>query len=133
MRQYCYTTHIVTIPLQSKSWNRTVTFDHCLVSLTASAGPRLATKGSAGTNALGPGGTLLVNIAGAFVLGLFAGTSGTAATIVGTAGLGALTTVSGILGESARLSRASPVLALGYVSLTITGATAAAYTGLTLV
>lgn len=79
---------------------------------------------------LGPGGTLLVNLGGAFALGLLASTSGAAATIVGTAGLGALTTVSGILPESARLSRASPLLALGYVSLTITGATAAAAVGL---
>lgn len=84
------------------------------------------------STALGPGGTLIINIAGAFVLGLLAATSGAAATIIGTAGLGALTTVSGILPESARLSRASPLLALGYVSLTITGATAAAYVGLTL-
>ena len=84
------------------------------------------------STALGPGGTLLVNIAGAFVLGLLADTSGAAATIVGTAGLGALTTVSGILPESARLARASPLLALGYVSLTITSAVAAAYVGLAL-
>lgn len=85
------------------------------------------------STALGPGGTLLVNISGAFALGLLASTSGAAATILGTAGLGALTTVSGILPESARLSRASPLLALGYVSLTITGATAAAAVGLALV
>ena len=84
------------------------------------------------STALGPGGTLIVNIAGAFVLGLLAATSSAAATIIGTAGLGALTTVSGVLPESARLSRASPLLALGYVSLTITGATAAAYVGLAL-
>jgi fluoride ion exporter CrcB/FEX len=81
---------------------------------------------------LGPGGTLIVNIAGAFVLGLLASASGAAATIVGTAGLGALTTVSGILPESARLMRASPLLALGYVSLTVSGATAAASAGLAL-
>lgn len=85
------------------------------------------------STALGPGGTLLINIAGAFAMGLLASTSGAAATIVGTAGLGALTTVSGIFPESARLMRASPLLALGYVSLTITGATAAATVGLRLV
>ena len=84
------------------------------------------------STALGPGGTLLVNIAGAFALGLLANTSGPAATMLGTAGLGALTTVSGLFPESARLARASPLLALGYVSLTITGATAAAYVGLAL-
>ena len=83
--------------------------------------------------ALGPGGTLLVNLAGAFALGLLASTSGAAATVVGTAGLGALTTVSGIFPETVRLGRASPLLALGYVSLTITGATATAYAGLSLV
>ncbi|WP_419930599.1 CrcB family protein [Candidatus Poriferisodalis sp.] len=82
--------------------------------------------------ALGPGGTLLINICGAFALGLLASTSGAAATILGTAGLGALTTVSGIFPESIRLSRASPLLALGYISLTITGATAAATAGLAL-
>ena len=84
------------------------------------------------STALGPGGTLLINICGAFALGLLASTSGAAATILGTAGLGALTTVSGIFPESIRLSRASPLLALGYISLTITGATAAATAGLAL-
>ncbi len=98
--------------------------------IAAAAGTLLRWRAS---TSLGPGGTLIVNIAGAFALGLLASTSGAAATIVGTAGLGALTTVSGILPESARLSRASPLLALGYVSLTITGATAAAYAGLSLV
>ena len=85
------------------------------------------------STALGPGGTLLINIAGAFAMGLLASTSGAAATIVGTAGLGALTTVSGIFPESARLMRARPLLALGYVSQTITGAIAAATVGLRLV
>lgn len=84
------------------------------------------------STALGPGGTLLINLCGAFALGLLADTSGAAATILGTAGLGALTTVSGIFPESVRLSKASPLLALGYVSLTITGATAAAAAGLAL-
>lgn len=85
------------------------------------------------STALGPGGTLLINISGAFALGLLASTSGAVVTVLGTAGLGALTTVSGIFPESVRLSRASPVLALGYISLTITGATAAAAIGLALV
>lgn len=85
------------------------------------------------STALGPGGTLLINVSGAFALGLIANASGGAATVLGTAGLGALTTVSGIFPESARLMRASPLLALGYVSLTITGATAAATVGLALV
>lgn len=98
-------------------------------SVAAAAGTLVRWRTS---TALGPGGTLIVNITGAFVLGLLAGTSGAAATIIGTAGLGALTTVSGILPESARLSRASPLLALGYVSLTVTGATAAAAAGLAL-
>ena len=84
------------------------------------------------STALGPGGTLLINLCGAFALGLLADTSGAAATIMGTAGLGALTTVSGVFPESVRLSKASPLLALGYVSLTITGATAAAAAGLAL-
>ena len=97
--------------------------------VAAAAGTLLRWRAS---TTLGPGGTLIVNIAGAFALGLLASTAGAAATIVGTAGLGALTTVSGILSESARLSRASPLLALGYVSLTITGATAAAFVGLSL-
>ncbi len=98
-------------------------------SVAAAAGTLVRWRVS---TALGPGGTLIINITGAFVLGLLAGTSGAAATIIGTAGLGALTTVSGILPESARLSRASPLLALGYVSLTVTGATAAAAAGLAL-
>lgn len=84
------------------------------------------------SSALGPGGTLLINIAGAFALGLLAGTADATVTIIGTAGLGALTTVSGLLPESVRLARASPLLALGYISLTITGATAAAAAGLAL-
>lgn len=98
-------------------------------SVAAAVGTVLRWRAS---TAFGPGGTLLINIAGTFALGLLANTSGPAATVVGTAGLGALTTVSGILPESARLARASPLLALGYVSLTITGATAAAYVGLAL-
>ncbi len=98
-------------------------------SVAAAAGTLVRWRVS---TALGPGGTLIVNIAGAFVLGLLSATSSAAATIIGTAGLGALTTVSGVLPESARLSRASPLLALGYVSLTITSATAAAYVGLAL-
>ena len=84
------------------------------------------------STALGPGGTLLINLSGAFILGLLASTGSAAMTIIGTAGLGALTTVSGIFPESARLSRASPLLALGYISLTITGTTAAAAVGLAL-
>ena len=84
------------------------------------------------STALGPGGTLLVNLAGAFMLGVLAGTGGAAMAIIGTAGLGALTTVSGIFPESVRLGRASGLLALGYISLTITGATAAAAAGLAL-
>ena len=84
------------------------------------------------STALGPGGTLLVNISGAFALGLLASTGDATMTIIGTAGLGALTTVSGIFPESVRLSRASPLLALGYISLTITSATAAAAAGLAL-
>lgn len=84
------------------------------------------------STALGPGGTLLVNLAGAFALGLLANTAGATATIVGTAGLGALTTVSRIIPESVRLARASSLLALGYISLTIIGATAAAAAGLAL-
>lgn len=98
--------------------------------LAAAIGTLLRWRAS---TALGPGGTLLINIAGAFALGVLANTSGAAATVVGTAGLGALTTVSGIFPESARLMRASPLLALGYVSLTIIGATAAATAGLALV
>ena len=94
--------------------------------LAAAAGTVLRWRAS---TALGPGGTLIVNIAGAFALGLLASASGAAAAIVGTAGLGALTTVSGIFPESARLMRASPLLALGYVSLTVSGATAAASAG----
>ncbi|WP_419907739.1 CrcB family protein [Candidatus Poriferisodalis sp.] len=85
------------------------------------------------STALGPGGTLLINIAGAFALGLLADTGDTTMTVIGTAGLGALTTVSGLLPELVRLTRASPLLALGYISLTITGAIAAATLGLRLV
>ena len=82
--------------------------------------------------ALGPCGTLLVNVAGAFALGLLASTSGAAVTIVGTAGLGALTTVSGLLPETVRLAQANPWLGFGYIALTITASTAAAAAGLTL-
>lgn len=84
------------------------------------------------SSTLGPGGTLLINLSGAFMLGLLASAGDAAMTIIGTAGLGALTTVSGIFPETIRLSRASPMLAFGYISLTITGATAAATAGLAL-
>ena len=85
------------------------------------------------STALGPGGTLLINLSGAFGLGLLAGAGNAVMTIIGTAGLGALTTVSGIFPESVRLGRASGLLALGYVSLTIAGATAAAAAGLAII
>ena len=98
-------------------------------AIAAAAGTVLRWRVS---TALGPGGTLLINISGAFALGLLAGTGDATMTVIGTAGLGALTTVSGVLPESVRLARASPLLAFGYLSLTITGATAAAAAGLAL-
>ncbi len=79
-----------------------------------------------------PLGTMAVNVAGALALGLLAGSSSPVMTIVGTGGLGALTTWSAFAVETDVLARRSPVLATGYVTLTLVAGVAAAYLGLVL-
>ncbi|MBS1265831.1 MAG: putative fluoride ion transporter CrcB [Acidimicrobiaceae bacterium] len=78
-------------------------------------------------------GTLLVNVAGSFALGLMAGLTGPAMTIVATGGLGALTTFSAFVADTSAVAddrgiRSSAV----YVSLTLVGGTMAALAGIAL-
>jgi CrcB protein len=78
-------------------------------------------------------GTLLVNVAGSFALGLMAGLTGPAMTIVATGGLGALTTFSAFVADTSAVAddrgiRSSAV----YVSLTLVGGTMAALVGIAL-
>ena len=78
-------------------------------------------------------GTLLVNVAGSFALGLMAGLTGPAVTIIGAGGLGALTTFSAFAADTSAVAdergvRSSAV----YVSLTLVGGTLAALAGIAL-
>lgn len=78
-------------------------------------------------------GTLLVNVAGSFALGLMTGLTGPAMTIVATGGLGALTTFSAFVADTSAVAddrgiRSSAV----YVSLTLVGGTMAALAGIAL-
>lgn len=79
-----------------------------------------------------PLGTLAVNVAGALALGLLAGSSSQVLTIVGTGGIGALTTWSAFTVETDVLARRSPALAAGYLTFTLAAGVGAAYLGLVL-
>jgi len=79
-----------------------------------------------------PAGTLLVNLAGTFALGAAAELDGLAATLVGTAGLGALTTFSTVMLELVELWAVDRRRALAYGALTATGGLLAAWLGLEL-
>lgn len=75
-----------------------------------------------------PLGTLAVNVAGAFALGLLADRSPDVVVIVGTGGLGALTTFSALAVETERLGRRG----IGYLSTTVVLGVGAAWAGLQL-
>ncbi len=79
-----------------------------------------------------PLGTLCVNLVGAFALGLVDARvgAGAGATIVGTAGLGSLTTFSTFVDDVRELGRARPLVGVVYVTVTLVGGVAAAAAGL---
>ena len=79
-----------------------------------------------------PVGTLVVNLAGSFLLGLIAAWAPPAVTVVGTAGLGALTTFSTFADEVVALWDRDRLAAWTYLSLSLFGGVALAWTGLRL-
>jgi len=76
-----------------------------------------------------PYGTLAVNLAGSFVLGLLAGAGETAAVILASGALGSLTTFSTLAVETVELWRRSRRRALGYAAASLVTGVAAAYLG----
>ena len=79
-----------------------------------------------------PVGTLLVNLVGSFALGLLAGVGPPASTIVGTAGLGALTTFSTFSAEVVELRAEGRSAVVAYVAVTVVGGITLAWCGLQL-
>lgn len=77
-----------------------------------------------------PFGTLLVNIVGAFGLGLVDHWSGPELTVVGVAGLGALTTFSTLSDDLVGLAVRRPVAATAYLVATVAGGLGAAALGM---
>ncbi len=77
-------------------------------------------------------GTLLVNVTGAFALGLLAGAGAPAVTVAGAGGLGTLTTLSTLAAELRHLAMTAPLKAVAYLSATLVGGLGAAWAGLTL-
>ncbi len=74
-------------------------------------------------------GTWVLNMAGAFGLGLLTGVGGIIGTIVGTAGIGALTTVSGVAHELSILARVSRFRASAYLLATLVAGVCFAWLG----
>jgi fluoride ion exporter CrcB/FEX len=81
------------------------------------------------TNRWGRVGTWVLNMAGALALGFLAGVGGTLLTVVGTAGIGALTTVSGVAREVSTLASVSQLRAAAYLFMTLLTGICAAWIG----
>ncbi|WP_436795707.1 fluoride efflux transporter FluC [Actinospongicola halichondriae] len=79
-----------------------------------------------------PVGTLAVNLAGSFVLGVLAGWDPPGATVVGTAGVGALTTFSTFSAEVVELRAEGRRWVATYVVASVGGGVALAWFGLQL-
>lgn len=77
-----------------------------------------------------PLGTLTVNLAGSFGLGLLHGAGADAATVVGVGGLGAMTTFSTLAVELTEMARRAPQQAITYGGATLVGGVAAAWIGI---
>lgn len=77
-----------------------------------------------------PMATLLVNVSGAFALGLLDGWTGPGLTVVGVGGLGAFTTFSTLADDIVELWTSDRRLAAAYVALTIGAGVGAAAAGL---
>ncbi len=80
-----------------------------------------------------PLGTLMVNLAGSFLLGLLHGADAPDFTVLGVAGLGALTTFSTLAQELVDLWPESPARSIGYGAVTMIGGIGAAYFGILVV
>lgn len=100
--------------------------------LLAAAGAlvRLAARSLHGAHL--PVGTLAVNLAGSFALGLIAGWNPPAATLAGTAGLGALTTFSTFADEVVAMWVTDRRRAAVYVAVSLLGGVGLAWLGLRL-
>lgn len=79
-----------------------------------------------------PVGTLAVNLLGSFLLGVVAGWEGPGATIVATAGLGALTTFSTFSADLVDLWHDDGPGFLSYLGVSLVGGIGLAYLGLQL-
>ena len=79
-----------------------------------------------------PLGTLVVNLAGAFALGLVSAWSAPVVTVVATAGLGALTTFSTLSSEVVAGWTTNRAATAGYLLVTLAGGVALAWCGLEL-
>lgn len=79
-----------------------------------------------------PIGILVVNLAGSFLLGLLAGWDAPGATVVGTAGLGALTTFSTFAAQAVSLGSGGGRRAFAYIALSVVGGIGLAWCGLRL-
>lgn len=79
-----------------------------------------------------PTGTLAVNLAGSFAVGLLAGAGAGSITVVGMGGLGAFTTFSTLMVELVGLWRTDPLRAVMYGAVTFVGGIALAWLGLRL-
>lgn len=91
---------------------------------------RLVLRGAVPAPAGFPLGTLAVNLAGSFLLGLIATWEAPTATIVGTAGIGALTTFSTLSSEVVMLWGGRRPLAVAYAVVTIAGGVGLAWLGI---
>ena len=74
-------------------------------------------------------GTWSLNTAGALALGLLVGLGNSLTTVLGTAGIGAMTTVSGLARELYILGSSSRLNALSYLVATLISGVAAAWVG----
>ena len=77
-----------------------------------------------------PAATLLVNVSGAFALGLLDGWSAPELTVVGVGGLGAYTTFSTLADDIVDLGRDDLVRGAAYVAVTLVAGIGAAVAGL---
>lgn len=84
------------------------------------------------TEAFGRVGTLSVNVVASFAVGVLAGAGQPAITALGTGGLGALSTVSGLVGQIGALAATNRRAATMYALVTLVLGVATAWAGLQL-
>ena len=102
-----------------------------LFVLTAAAGTLIRWQASMSTP-IRAIGTFVVNVGGAFALGLLSTASADSQLIGGVAGLGAMTTFSTLVAELVELDEIDRRLSLGYGAATFVVGVFAAWVGLTL-